>query len=371
MRRSLPRILLVLTVFAATAVTAAKAFTWFQPTEALEPPTEMHSFPEAPEAPLSIAGLASTSALSQAALPSQEVPTAHLIRFTGTAVRAVSAALLQTPDEARSPPTEPEARPPGHGLPASGMLCALKDGSLNCGACRSDSDCPAGTGCVANRETRRFECLASECEEDPHCFPGQVCRPVTTGASGPVIRRCVPAGTRQEGEPCDGLFISEEGACREGLSCHRGVCSRPCQLDDAASCPEGHACEEGLNGPACFPDCRSRGCAEGQRCKQLNESDYQCLSHTTGTCPETPCGEGERCNMRLSQDTGVFWCAVLCNPLREDSCPDGQVCGVGGPTISTCYRRCEPSAPDSCGDGWQCTTVTEDMTQWGCRPSAP
>ncbi|MDC0711547.1 hypothetical protein POL68_23960 [Stigmatella sp. ncwal1] len=251
------------------------------------------------------------------------------------------------------------------------MLCSFDGGVLHCGACRSDSDCPAGNGCVANRETRRFECLASECEEDAHCFADLVCRPVTTGATGPVIRRCVPAGMRHEGEPCDGLFISQEGACLEGLSCHRGTCSRPCQLQDAASCPEGHVCEEGLNGPACFLDCRSRGCAKGQQCKQLNDAEYQCLSNVEGDCPETPCGDGERCNLRLSQDSGVFWCAPLCNPLHEDSCPAGQVCGIGGPTISTCYRRCDPMALDACGEGWECTTVTEDLTQWGCRPFIP
>ncbi|MFL5348577.1 MAG: hypothetical protein ACJ8AT_27595 [Hyalangium sp.] len=248
------------------------------------------------------------------------------------------------------------------------MRCTSQGGTFQCGACQTDSDCPAGSGCVANRETRRFECQASECEEDAHCFPGLVCRPVTTGATGPVIRRCVPVGTRREGEPCDGLFISQTGACEEGLTCHRGVCSRPCRLGDAASCPQGSACEEGLNGPACFPDCHTTGCPEGQQCKRLSDTEYQCLSEVRGQCPEKPCGAGERCNLRLSQGRGVFWCAALCDPLRADACPAGQICGTGSATVSTCYRRCEPTAPESCGEGWQCTTVTEDMTQWGCSP---
>ncbi|HEY0094499.1 MAG TPA: hypothetical protein VGB96_09255 [Archangium sp.] len=41
---------------------------------------------------------------------------------------------------------------------------------------------------------------------------------------------------------------------------------------------------------------------------------------------------------------------------------------MGSPTISTCYKRCDPMVADSCGEGSQCTTVTEDMTQWGCSP---
>jgi hypothetical protein len=257
---------------------------------------------------------------------------------------------------------------PADGIVASGMRCTFESGAMTCGACRSDSDCPAGMGCVANRETRRFECLAPECEVDVHCFPGLVCRPVTTGAGGPVIRRCVPSGVRREGEFCEGLFISQAGACEEGLVCHRSICSRPCRLDDALGCPAGQACEDGFEGPACFPDCRSSGCPAGQQCKQLNELDYQCLSEVKGECPERACGAGERCNMRLSRGRGVFWCAALCNPLRADSCPEGQLCGIGSPEISTCYRRCDPRVPEACGEGWQCTTVTEDMSQWGCSP---
>jgi hypothetical protein len=371
MRRSAFPLLLVLVAVCSTAVTVAKPWHWHPSSWTPQLPPAAPSPPEAPGAVLDASDTLIASTLPPATVLSREALGSHRPHPPEASTWSVPAAPLQTSPGEPGGSTAPEGAPPPRGLPGAGMLCALDGGVLNCGACQSDSDCPAGAGCVANRETRRFECLPSECEEDPHCFPGHVCRPVTTGASGPVIRRCVPAGTRGEGEPCDGLFISPEGACQEGLSCHRGVCSRPCRLGDAAGCPEGYACEEGLNGPACFPDCRSRGCAGGQHCKQLNEVDYQCLAAVSGTCPETPCGEGERCNMRLSQSSGVFWCAALCNPLREDSCPAGQVCGIGGPTLSTCYRRCDPSRPESCGDGWQCTTVTEDMTQWGCRPSAP
>jgi hypothetical protein len=277
------------------------------------------------------------------------------------------------------PPELPQSAymslPPAHqetgadGLPASGLRCTQDGGVFQCGACRIDSDCPAGKGCIANRETRRFECMESECEEDAHCFPGLVCRNVSRQSTGPVIRRCVPVGQRREGESCDLLFVSTAGACQEGLVCHRGVCSTPCRLEDPASCPEAYACEEGSNGAACFPDCRKRGCPGGQRCKRLNDQDYQCLEQVHGECPETPCGEGERCNQRISRGRGVFWCARLCDPIRADSCPADQVCGVGGGTVSTCYRRCDPMDPDSCGPGGRCTTITEDMTQWGCRPS--
>lgn len=257
------------------------------------------------------------------------------------------------------------------GFPISAMLCVVDAGVLQCGECRTDSDCPSGKGCVANRETRRFECLPSECEEDAHCFPGLACRAVTTGTTGPIIRRCVSEGVRREGQTCDELFVSSASACQGGLLCHRGVCSQPCVLEDAASCPSGAVCEEGLNGPACFPDCSVRGCPVGQQCKQLNDSSHQCLAAVTGECPENACSGSEHCNMRVLRGHGAFWCAAQCNPLQLNSCPDGQVCGRGSPTVSTCFRRCDPKEPTSCGQGWQCTTINEEMSLWGCEPSPP
>ncbi len=120
---------------------------------------------------------------------------------------------------------------------------------MTCGRCRTDSDCPAGQGCVANRETRRFECMASDCEEDAHCFPGFACRAANGGDSGPIIRRCTPEGVRREGETCDSSYISRAGACREGLRCVSGICTVPCRLDDPASCPTGYLCKEGCGRP--------------------------------------------------------------------------------------------------------------------------
>lgn len=251
------------------------------------------------------------------------------------------------------------------GLPITAMYCS-KDG--RCGECQTDSDCPAGKGCVANRDSRRFECLESECESDMDCAGALVCRSATSGISGPVIKRCTPAGVRRQGETCDTLFVSQSGACQHGLVCHRGVCSAPCEPEGAAPCPDGFACEEGLHGAACFPDCRAQGCASGQVCKRLNDTDYQCLESTQGQCPEVACAQGERCNIRLSRGHAVFWCAARCDPFRADSCPTGQVCGVGGPTESTCFRQCDPGQPDACGAGFQCASITEDMTSFGCTP---
>jgi len=264
------------------------------------------------------------------------------------------------------PPVTEEHAPDG--LPVSAIRCTRTEQGLDCGSCRVDGDCPPAHGCVANRETRRFECQASECEQDAHCFPGSVCRPVNTGATGTVIRRCVPEGMRQEGESCDTVPVSAAGSCREGLRCVNQVCSTPCRLEEPSSCPEGLVCTDSLNGPGCFPDCQRLGCPEGQRCTRVRDERYQCLAESQGDCRDNPCPEGERCNLRMSRGRAVFWCAKLCDSLRPDSCPGDQVCGVGSPTVSTCFRKCDPMRADACGPGWACSTVSEDMTVFGCQP---
>jgi hypothetical protein len=291
--------------------------------------------------------------------------------------RASASVPAPVPDEVRSYSAPPPVtvlplsseEHASDGLPASAMRCTRTANGLDCGSCRTDGDCSPGQGCVANRETRRFECQASECEEDTHCFPGSMCRPVTTGATGnTAIRRCVPEGVRREGEPCDTLPISPAGSCREGLRCVNQVCSAPCELGAPSGCPAGLVCTDSLNGPGCFPDCQRLGCPEGQRCSRVRDNQYRCLVDSQGDCRDTPCPEGERCNLRMSRGRAVHWCARVCNPLVSDSCSEGNVCGVGNPTVSTCFRKCDPMVLDSCGPGWTCSTVSEDMSVFGCTP---
>jgi hypothetical protein len=255
------------------------------------------------------------------------------------------------------------------GLPANALRCSRDGGTLKCGSCWTDNDCPRGQGCVPNRGTRHFECMTSECEEDAHCFPGSACRAISTGTSDLVIRRCVPEGIRREGETCDFDHVSPSSACREGLRCIHQVCTAPCRLDDPRSCPAGHECTDSLDGPGCVPDCQKLGCPQGQQCKRLNTGTYQCLTSISGTCPETPCSEGERCNQAVWRGRGAFWCARLCDPLRAGSCPQGYVCGHGGGGTSTCFRACDHTDLDSCGKGWMCATASEDFTLWGCQPA--
>lgn len=284
----------------------------------------------------------------------------------GTVHASVPAGGAREASSLRATATEPADA--STALPPAAMSCTLGDGVPVCGDCRTDSDCPAQQGCVVNRQTRRFECLASECETDAHCFPGTLCRAVNDGSSGTRVRRCVPEGLRGEGERCLTLPVGPEDTCREGLLCVQQLCGRPCDTAVPGSCPSGQQCVDTLNGPGCYPDCRTSGCAKGETCSRVRDETYQCLESVTGTCNETPCAEGEHCNLRMAQGHAAFWCAPRCNPLRSDTCPGGQVCGRGGPTDSTCFQKCDPTAAGTCGPGWRCTSVSEDMTLWGCVP---
>lgn len=155
------------------------------------------------------------------------------------------------------------------------------------------------------------------------------------------------------------------------MLCVRGLCSAPCDLE-AENCPEGFACTDDLNGPGCFPDCRKRGCPAEQQCRHIGDSTYRCLVAAEGDCrePGRECPEGQHCNMRLTRGRGAFWCAARCDPLRPESCPVGQVCGMGSSTVSTCFRQCDPRDLGACGSGWECSTVSEDLSLWGCTPAS-
>jgi hypothetical protein len=254
--------------------------------------------------------------------------------------------------------------------PATLMNCSFDGGTFRCGECMTDSDCAAGQGCVINYRKSVFECAASECEEDQHCFPGTVCRVAAGAPPGPVIRRCLLAGARGEGETCSPWPATREQACQEGLLCVHYVCGRPCALGEPGTCAEGFVCEEGSSGAACLRDCRKLGCAAGKQCAQVNEGPYQCLDLVVDECGEDrPCATGKHCMVRGLFGRAGRFCAASCQSWNPASCPEGYVCGRGGPTLSACYRRCDPNDLSTCPNGWICMTVTEDLQTWGCHPN--
>jgi hypothetical protein len=309
-------------------------------------------------------GLESSPALESSLSTSGGLPPPPLRSLPSTAFAEAMSRPPEATPVTRLPLDTQELMPDG--LPSSALRCTLDGGVFTCGGCRTSADCPPGRACLPHREMRRFECLESECEEDVHCFPGFVCRALNRGdTTTPPIRRCVPNGLRREGEPCDPEPVSPRGTCQEGLRCALGVCGTPCLPEEPRSCPTDHVCRKGSDGPACIPDCRRRGCPEGQRCKQLDEAEHRCLRVDHGSCPETPCPE---CNRGINRGRGVFWCGRTCDPRLAGSCPEGEVCGTRA-GLSTCYPRCDPSDSDSCGDGFECASGSYDLSFWGCMPT--
>jgi hypothetical protein len=254
--------------------------------------------------------------------------------------------------------------------PPTAMDCTL-DGGFRCGECMHHSECPAGHACVINRRTRRFECVASECEDDQGCFPGTTCRVVATPSPQQLIRRCVPSGARAEGEFCELAPASPSDACREGLLCWDAVCRTPCTPGLSGACPSGQRCHDTrLDGALCVPDCREGGCAAGETCVQASPGSHQCVTLGVDECGEDrPCPDGQHCLVRAQRGRAGRFCAAPCKSwLGSQACPEGFVCGRGGPELSSCYRLCDSQKPDTCPPGWSCTTVSEDKQTWGCRP---
>lgn len=254
-------------------------------------------------------------------------------------------------------------------LPAAAMHCTF-DGGFSCGQCTHDAECPQGHGCIANRQTRRFECLPSECEDDQGCFPGTVCRALAGAAPGPLVRRCVPTGSRVLGERCLPGAADAVDACTEDLVCFDGACRARCG-SGSSPCPEGQQCHDTLrDARVCVPDCRHRGCSGEERCVEVFPGSFQCASVSIDECGDgRACPQGQYCLTRARDGRAGRFCAAPCKSwLGSDACPQGYVCGRGGPEQSSCYRACSPQDMSSCPQGWMCTTVSEDKQSWGCRP---
>lgn len=254
-------------------------------------------------------------------------------------------------------------------LPENAMDCHF-DGGFQCGACQTDADCPAGQACTVDFHKGRFECVASECEDDQGCFPGTVCRNIALLEGASPVRRCILTGDRSEGELCNSIPASTREACREGLLCVGERCGRPCKLGAPGACSEGWTCRASRNGAACVPDCRVGGCSQGTSCIALGEDGpHECVRLVVDACDDRrPCPDGQHCLVNRQGERAGRFCAAACQPWRPDSCPQGYVCGRGGPTKSSCYLACNPQDLTTCPAGWLCKTVSEDLQTWGCRP---
>jgi hypothetical protein len=232
--------------------------------------------------------------------------------------------------------------------------------------CLRNSDCESPLGCYTDLRRRNNWCIDSECLTDRQCPDGLVCQSLATANKGLLVRRCVPLGPRQEGEKCLPLSSDRESACGPGLVCggEQGFCGRPCQKDDAASCPEGFFCGDVEPEPICLPSCEKRGCPEGQRCLHFKEGASSCDVVYGPDCQSTPCPEGQKCDvMPDPRFPGKVWteCIQSCGRDRPP-CPEGLVCDR-----YHCITPCDPSGPNPCAQGYHCDRRAVNLP-WSCQP---
>ncbi len=234
--------------------------------------------------------------------------------------------------------------------------------------CEKSSDCEPPMGCIIDARFYTHYCTDSQCVTDAQCPEGLVCRELPSVDDGPLVRFCIPLGLRKEGEGCIELAPDWRYACESGLLCsggRRSWCGRACNMDDAASCPEGFFCANVKPAPLCLPTCEARGCPEGQQCIRHYNGVSQCAVVYGPPCQDSPCPEGRECRVETSTPhPGKAWseCVQRCGPDRPP-CPDGFTCDRWH-----CLPGCDPQGPNTCPEGYRCQQGFKPVRPWVCRP---
>ena len=217
--------------------------------------------------------------------------------------------------------------------------------------CEQDADCDPPMGCFVKSSTGVHRCFDSDCNTDSQCEANESCVPLKIDSGKAIVRLCSMVGVRKEGESCEVLPLFPEDACERGLLC-QGRCGRPCELNDAGSCPQGFFCSEGRQGPpSCLPTCEGLECSEGLTCLPRDPGKASLCTRLEGPdCREDACPERHWC--RIVEPPGRPWelrteCRLTCDDRTP--CPEGFFCHHFG-----CLPLCDPHGPDTCGPGKKC-----------------
>lgn len=217
--------------------------------------------------------------------------------------------------------------------------------------CQRSSECEPPLGCLEDLRARTAYCTDSQCTRDTECPEGQWCRGVATLGDGPMVRLCIPAGVRREGEQCWQVPPDKESACGPDLLCGgSGWCARPCQKGQSSSCPEGFFCADVAPEPVCLPPCEEKGCPGGQQCVRHEDGASACAV-VYGTWCQEDASCAECAVSAFPIHPGEVWmeCVRPCGRDGLAPCPEGSVCGFGH-----CQRVCDSQAPGTCGRGFYC-----------------
>ena len=232
--------------------------------------------------------------------------------------------------------------------------------------CGLSSECEPPLGCLMEARIRRQYCTDSQCTADAQCPEGHVCRKLATSGDGPLVRFCVPTGTRKEGEACSTLPEDRESACGPGLVCAGSArwCARPCRLNEPAGCPAGFFCANTRPEPTCLPSCAERGCPNDQFCARFDEGTSVCAEIYGPNCQQAPCPGERKCEVgRDPARPGKVWmeCIERCGE-GYPPCPGGLACDGW-----VCRTPCNPADPHPCIEGYVCRQHRPDRARV-CRP---
>ena len=229
--------------------------------------------------------------------------------------------------------------------------------------CSTDADCDPQLRCFFNMLLQHSYCVDSACTTDQQCPEGFSCQTQVTDDGRNLIRICSLVGVRKEGEGCEMLPREHEDGCARGLLC-RGLCGRPCQVNDPTTCSDGYFCEEDPAGPTCQPTCEGRTCPEGQQCVERGERVSICARVHGPNCQQSPCPQGQLCSVdAYPKRADEVWmqCLQPCGTANDASCPDGTVC-----YFYSCRKSCTPEASSACGPSFTCKHRPGEP--WTCVP---
>jgi hypothetical protein len=291
---------------------------------------------------------------------------ARLVMLTGTLVLSLWAAGCDDDDKGPGPTPQVDAGvgtdPDGGETPVDAGSDAGPGTDFACNVARQEG-CAAGQSChfadLADGGTGS-RCFAAECDVvRQDCADGQRCTYVSQ--DGATTRRCVEAGTVDEGAPCTlapndggvaydtcrpGLFCKDEPASGGGLAFFcRKLCHATPQCGEAGECNTVVRLEGTSELPLVCGPASTRCDPFGEDCT----SPLSCYPSTTGpVCAGSGTRtEGEACDF-------------------SNQCAPGSTCANAGGGL-TCRPVCRPGGTPACATG-SCRALDDNPGVGACVP---
>ncbi len=268
-------------------------------------------------------------------------------------------------------------------------FCINKNGTLECGGCRDDNDCPMGKKCIDN--------TCEECADDSDCPRGKACIDHkcdwcfdSSGCAGNScnccppneygrLMKCVALG---QDEPPVCIECQSDAECENGGICDLtiGHCVPELNKNQTKTCcgPECSICPDDF--PFCLPGPLGTACAQCASDMDCKDGDF-CLS---GIC--TACTRDRHCGLRCETCFGdTPYC--LGNQIADNAscvrCITDEHCKVGACNPNThqcesqCMMSCDPATPfcdaEKCVECYADTQCpcggTCDLSTNTCTPS--